>query len=282
VTEFSVLAKQKQLKLMYVKTSIWLKTDRRLLSRVIQNLLSNAIKYTASGRILLGVKRRGKAHCEIIVADTGSGIAKEHQQHIFTEFQRIHNDNTHPGLGLGLTIVDKISHLLNYQVSLRSAPNQGSAFGITLPISVKPEISTSTRIAQTSDDTPLFLSNKYILVLENDTSVATALLTLLRGWGATVESAASKKDVLGVLSETSLPPDLIIADYHLNNGDNGIDVALLVHTKLDHNIATVLSSADRSEDIQALAYEHDMQYLPKPIKQAALKRLLQKLLKSRP
>jgi Na+/proline symporter/signal transduction histidine kinase len=279
VVEFSILASQKQLEIVYVKTSIWLNTDRRLLSRVIQNLLSNAIKYTASGKILIGVKRKPNKRCEIVVADTGSGIALEDQQHIFTEFQRVHTDNTHPGLGLGLTIVDKISQLLNYQVSLRSIVNKGSRFGIALPTAKKQARETTTQIIEKNDETPLFLNTKTILVLENDSAVATALITLLSSWGAKVESRPNKEKALDLIKRAGFEPDLIIADYHLDDGNNGIDAALSVQTYLNKEINTVISSADRSETLQALAYEHNMQYLPKPIKQAALKRLLQKLLR---
>ena len=280
VTEFSVVASQKNITLRYVHTSVCAKTDRRLLSRVIQNLLSNAVKYTASGKIVIGVRRRAGKQCEIVVADTGSGIALEDQTQIFNEFQRVHSDDSHQGLGLGLTIVDKISQLLGYKVKLQSIPHKGSAFSVVLPFSHYRSAKAIPSINTKPDDTSLFLDNITILVLENDAAVATALITLLKSWGAMVEKATNKHTAMELIDTRNFIPTLIIADYHLDDGDNGIDLALLIQGHCHLAIKTIVSSADRSEALQALAYENNMQYLPKPIKQAALKRLLQKLLKN--
>lgn len=280
LADFTLLAEQKGLSLHYVKTSLWVKTDRRLLSRVIQNLLSNAIKYTANGKVLLGVRRRKDNFCEINVVDTGSGIAQEYQQHVFAEFQRVETGNTQTGLGLGLTIVEKISQLLGYQVSLASIPHKGSRFTILLPSVEKPVNNVIKKQEDKPEEAMLFLTNVNILVLENDSSVASALYTLLKTWGANVDIATNASSALDLVQHSHFTPHLIIADYHLDDGDNGIDAALSIRHHLGKEIDTVLSSADRGESLQALAYEHNMQYLPKPIKQAPLKRLLQKRLKT--
>lgn len=279
VTEFSVLASQKSINIRYVKTSLWVKSDRRLLSRVIQNLLANAVKYTQTGRILIGIRRRSKELCELVVADTGSGIAQEFQDQIFTEFKRVHPNDIQQGLGLGLTIVEKIGQLLKFKIDLKSALNKGSAFSIQLPLSKRIHPIETEMNAETLDESSQFLIHKHILMLENDPAVAKALSTLFTSWGAFVESATNKEQALGIVSTQKFLPDIIVADYHLDNGDNGIDSAKAVHELVRHNIQTIVSSADRSESLQALAYENNMQYLPKPIKQAALKRMVQKLIR---
>ena len=279
VTEFSVLASQKSLEIRYSQTSLWVNTDRRLLSRVIQNLLSNAVKYTQSGKILIGVRRRSKESCELVVADTGSGIAQEFQDQIFNEFLRVHPNDTHQGLGLGLTIVEKIGQLLEFKINVQSTLTKGSVFSIQLPLSTQIPKTQNLYKTDTIDETSKFLINKRILMLENDPAVAQALSTLIASWGASVKSATNKSEALSIISTYPFSPDLIVADYHLDSGDNGIDVAKAVQEALHTTIKTIVSSADRSESLQALAYENNMQYLPKPIKQAALKRLLQKLLK---
>lgn len=279
VTEFSVMASQKSIDIRYCRTSLWVNTDRRLLSRVIQNLLSNAVKYTQSGKVLVGVRRRSKEYCELLVADTGSGIAQEFQGQVFNEFQRVHPNDTHQGLGLGLTIVEKIGQLLAFKINLQSALTKGSIFSIQIPLSIQVHQSPLQNKIETLDETSQFLANKEVLMLENDPAVAQALSTLICSWGATVKSASNKREALDIISTYQFLPDLIVADYHLDAGDNGIDVAKAVQDTLNQTIKTIVSSADRSESLQALAYENNMQYLPKPIKQAALKRLLQKLLK---
>jgi len=277
VSEFSLLAKQKSIQLRYVKSSLWVITDRRLLSRLIQNLLSNAVRYTIKGKVLIGVRRRG-ATCELFIADTGSGIAKENQAQIFDEFKRINPDDSHQGLGLGLTIVDKISQLLNFNLSLRSELNKGTVFSLSLDVTTAKRVSKVQLGNEQTIDTRAFLASKSVLILENDLAVQVALVTLFESWGARVVCAIDQNSAEQALSKSQSDFDLIIADYHLDAGDTGVGVACAIQQRLGHSVTTILSSADRSEHIQALAYENDMQYLPKPIKQAALKRLIQRLL----
>ena len=289
VSEFSLLAQEKSIKLVYVKTNIWVNTDRRLLSRVIQNLLSNAIRYTHKGKILIGVRRKQPFNntklckCDLLVADTGDGIADENQSQIFNEFKRLDPQDSHQGLGLGLTIVDKISELLDYKIRLQSALDKGSVFTIELNRTAELTQNKPSALMLKKSEDYQFLRNKHVLVLENDEAVLSALVTLLESWGAKVITAHNQSSADDLLKNEAnaahmLSLALIIADYHLDNGDTGVTVALTIQNKLEVKTKTILSSADRSEGIQALAYEHEMQYLPKPIKQAALKRLIQRIL----
>lgn len=277
--EFAILAKEKGLSLHYQPSSLWVETDRRLLRRVLQNLLSNALRYTHQGKIVVGIKRNKDAHCRLIVADSGQGIAKENQSTIFREFKRLHPSDNHQGLGLGLTIVDKISQLLNYNIMLSSQLGKGALFSLTLRNvairkSTKLQNITKQDVAQAS-----LLQDRKILLIENDKSVANALITLLNTWGGEVFHAVDAASALRVKSKFESNIDVIIADYHLDNGDNGVNTALAINKLYSTTIATIVSSADRSEELQGLAYENKMQYLPKPIKQAPLKRLLQRLIK---
>ncbi len=277
--EFAVLAREKGLNLRYHPSSLWVETDRRLLRRVIQNLLSNALRYTHQGKIVVGIKRGKNSHCRLIVADSGQGIAKENQSTIFREFKRLHPSDNHQGLGLGLTIVDKVSQLLNYNVMLSSKLGRGSLFTITLRnVAIKKHTKQLSNARVEAAQTSL-LQNRCILLIENDKSVASALMTLLDSWGAKVFHAVDAPGALRVKDAFKCDLDVIIADYHLDNGDNGVDTALAIFNICSKSIPTIVSSADRSEELQALAYENKMQYLPKPIKQAPLKRLLQRLLK---
>ena len=106
------LAREKALDLRIVATHAWVRSDRRLLRRLLQNLLSNAIKYTAAGKVVLGVRRRGD-RLAILVCDTGPGIPKSKRTMIFKEFQRLEETaNAVRGLGLGLSIVERIGKVL--------------------------------------------------------------------------------------------------------------------------------------------------------------------------
>lgn len=269
-SDFAVIGAQKNIAVAYVPTGVWVNTDKRLLSRIIQNLLANAIRYTDKGKVLIGVRRKANERCEILVLDTGRGIAKHNQSKIFNEFQRLEQDQNIQGLGLGLTIVERTSKLLNIEISLSSEIDKGTCFGLMLkryPAAQRKAV-TAPQERQVKRQ---FLLNKRVLVLENDHQIAAALGAILSDWGALVEYANNMASAMQVETQ----PELIIADYHLDDADTGVAVCQALMAKFTHNISMILSSADRSEHIQEQAIAYNMRYLPKPIKSAALKRLIQ-------
>ncbi|MBN23772.1 MAG: hybrid sensor histidine kinase/response regulator [Alteromonadaceae bacterium] len=277
VTEFSVLAQQKRLRITYISTSISVKSDPKLLRRIIQNLLSNAIRYTHEGRILVGVKRQAGT-ARICVIDTGAGIAKDKQQEIFLEFHQLDNNPSAQGLGLGLTIVERISALLNHPVTLHSTLNKGTSFDITVPMGAKQIVKDNT-IKKAGNDASLPLKHKRVLIVDNEPHILDALHRLLVDWGADVVAAKNTQDALNALSQ---PIDLMILDYQLDNGETGIDVARAIRQSLatasNANLLGILNSARQDEDIRQLAINEQMHYLPKPLKPLALKRLIKQLL----
>src|ERR1700680_5221053 len=132
--EFAPLAAEKGLELTYVPSSLAVRSDRRLLRRVLQNLVSNAIKYTPTGRVLVGCRRASKK-LRIEVIDTGLGIVAGKQKIIFKEFQRLDRSaRVARGLGLGLSIVERIARILDHKLTLRSSAGRGSTFTITVPV----------------------------------------------------------------------------------------------------------------------------------------------------
>ena len=131
--DFEPLAQEKGLKLRIVSCELHVRSDKHLLRRLLQNLISNAIKYTTEGTVLVGCRRLDSA-IEVQVHDTGVGIPPEQQEEIFLEFQRLDEGaRIASGLGLGLSIVDRISKVLDHPIRLMSTPGQGSAFAIKLP-----------------------------------------------------------------------------------------------------------------------------------------------------
>jgi len=343
VQEFSVIANQKSVVLRYVKSDVYVYSDKTLLRRVMQNLLSNAVRYTTKGSILVGVRRSDlkytKRAIKLCVYDTGSGIAEHHQQEIFSEFHQLDSNNKGEGIGLGLTIVDKICRLLEHEVALLSSPNKGSCFSVTVPRVHQPQKNPFPGEAQarglrnfsinannhdsassTVDDThvvsgagnegsiltdveaktidahpradhtglvqpyslstvekssELFLADTHFLLVENDEQVASAMCALLKDWGARTTLITCRKDVLS-LSQKHF--DALIADYHLNFGETGFDVATSL-TRAEVSFALkVFVTANRSNEIREEAAAHQFNYLPKPLKPAALKRLLKQSL----
>ncbi|MEP2651824.1 MAG: PAS-domain containing protein, partial [Paraglaciecola sp.] len=269
IKDFSVLAAHKGLTLKYVPCTCVVTSDKKLLRRILQNLISNAVRYTDSGKILV-VAKRLKQQLNIRVYDTGKGIAESQQGAIFEEFNQLDEHHKNQGLGLGLTIVDRFSALLHHSVAVESKLEQGSCFHITLP---------STSVAQTIKSTPTIIQSnsselmrdKVVVIIENDLDTIEAIRHLFLSWGASVYPFNSASEAL---KHSPSCPHLLFLDYHLNNNETGIQAANLIRQKWQKTIPAVLSSADRTEAVRNLAIEGQLQYLPKPIKPAALKRFI--------
>ncbi|TRY31084.1 PAS-domain containing protein [Aliiglaciecola sp. M165] len=269
--EFSIIAEQKGLKITYVRSRAVVHSDKKLLRRLVQNLLSNAIRYTDTGKILLGCRLTFDA-VKICVLDTGTGISITNQKVIFDEFRQLDNATSHQGLGLGLTIVDKISSLLGHPVLLNSEEHKGSQFAVE----VKRVSGKSSKVRKISEKQKagLFLTGKYILLAENDLATQNAVKQLLESWGAVVMVANTLTDI----DKLTTPIDLMLLDYHLDRELTGIDICQAMRSKFGSTLSGILNTAERSDEIRAIAQLNNLQYLPKPLKSAALKRTLRALL----
>jgi signal transduction histidine kinase len=131
--QFEPVAAGKSLRLRtYARpATIW--ADPVVLRRILGNLLSNALRHTHKGGVLLGLRHRDDM-LVFEVWDSGVGIAREHQQAIFQEFFRVsQHQGTEDSLGLGLTIVSKLTTLMGYQLALSSVADKGSVFRVMLP-----------------------------------------------------------------------------------------------------------------------------------------------------
>ena len=278
VQEFSVIAKQKGVTLRYVQTNVMVYSDKNLLRRVLQNLLSNAVRYTPKGSILVGVRRIQTANTEkkikLCVYDTGLGIAAHQQHEIFSEFHQLDN-NKGEGIGLGLTIVEKICRLLGHQVGLTSLPGKGSCFSVTATRIMHTSGNSKQVLKTESYNKELFLENKRFLLVENDEQVANAMCALLADWGANTTLITSGTEAHNVSHQHF---DVLIADYHLNYGENGFDVAAILSEENVSFALKILVTANRSNEIREKAAASQFSYLPKPLKPAALKRLLKQTL----
>ena len=171
---------------------------------------------------------------------------------------------------MGLTIVERISHLLDHQVSLQSEPGKGTQFRVSVPRSEQHAAPTlTTRQPITSDSAPL-LANRFVLIIENDEQISAAMTQLLEDWGATVSVSRSfeeAKDITPV-------PDLMLVDYHLDHGETGIQAASRLRELWQYDVPGILNTANRHDGVRDEAREAGLHYLPKPLKPAALKRLL--------
>ena len=133
--ECGTMAEAKGLDMRVVPCGAVIRSDAALLGRLLRNLLSNAVRYTASGRVLLGCRRRG-GFLRIEVWDTGIGIPPEQLDAVFEDFYQVDNperDRT-KGFGLGLSVVNRAARLLGHPVEVSSRPGRGSVFTVTVPL----------------------------------------------------------------------------------------------------------------------------------------------------
>src|SRR5258705_7798853 len=132
--EFAPIARAKGLKLTFVPCSLPVESDRLLLRRLLRNLISNAIKYTPRGRVLVGCRRHGQS-LQIGIYDTGVGIPPQKRGEIFKEFHRLEQGaRIARGLGLGLSIVERLARVLNHGIAIDATASGGPVFSGTVPI----------------------------------------------------------------------------------------------------------------------------------------------------
>ncbi len=268
--EFAPLAVAKGIQLKYVPCSLVVRSDRRLLRRLVQNLVSNAIKYTPNGRVLIGCRRHGD-ELRIDVYDTGVGIPESKHRDIFVEFHRLEQGaRIARGVGLGLSIVERVARVLDYDVDLHSVEGGGSHFAVTVPRSNAVPVELPAR------DQPFVdlgqLAGTTALCIDNEPAVLDGMETLLHGWGCEVIKAPDLATALAAIAESPNPPNGLLIDYHLDHG-NGID-AIVALRALCGDLPAILITADRSPAVREQARAEGIQILNKPIKPAALRALL--------
>jgi len=268
--EFAPLAAAKGIDLKYVPCLLVVRSDRRLLRRLVQNLVSNAIKYTPSGRVLIGCRRRGD-ELRIDVFDTGVGIPQSQRRNIFVEFHRLEQGaRIARGLGLGLSIVERVARVLGCTIELESVAGRGSHFSITIPRSNARPIEMPAR-----DDTrvdPGQLAGTTALCIDNEPSVLDGMETLLHGWGCEVIKAPDLELALAAIEESPVMPNGLLIDYHLDHG-NGIEAIIALRARCG-DLPAILITADRSPAVREQARAEGILVLNKPLKPAALRALL--------
>ena len=268
--EFGPVAREKGLRLRFVRTSLAVRSDRRLLRRLLQNLVSNGVKYTPAGKVLVGLRRRG-AVVRLEVWDTGLGIPADQRRTIFREFERLpEGAKAARGIGLGLSIVDRIAKALGVEVGLRSVPGRGSAFSVELPSTRVSEV-VERRQAPRWPTVPL--ADLSVLAIDNEPAVRDGMRSLLSGWGCKVTTAASLREAVAAVEALAPAPNVLIADYHLDDGD-GLDAIRAIRARLGADLPAILITADRSPELAAAAAAAQVSVLNKPLKPAALRALL--------
>jgi PAS domain S-box-containing protein len=269
--QYAPLAQARVLRLTIVDSREVVRSDRVLLRRIIQNYLSNALRYTERGGVVVGCRRRGD-QLEIAVYDTGPGIAEHERERIYAEFSRL--DQSSPwgekGLGLGLSICDRLARLMDHPLTLITRPGCGSVFGVRVPRDSKARRRQRTQ-RQSPPMDPTGLRGLRVLCVDNDRPILDGMEALLATWGVTVIKATEGSAALRLAAE--VPIDAVLADYHLGSGIDGLELLRHLATQKP-DLAAALITADHGADVEALARSAGYPLLHKPLRPAALRALL--------
>src|SRR5262245_28600903 len=225
-SDFQPLADKKGLRLRIRPTGLSVRSDRTLLSRILQNIVSNALRYTMKGGVVVGARRRG-AKVIVDLADTGFGIPDDQREAIYEEFHRgpiaTHGELSGGGLGLGLSIVKRMVDALGHRISFRSVVGRGTVFRLELPIELATRAEARAAVAEAERPRGYGLFGTKVLLVDNDPQVLEAMRVLLERWQCEVHAAASSADALDHLADAAWLPDIIIADQHLDGSELGSD-----------------------------------------------------------
>ena len=246
------------------------RSDRRLLRRVVQNFLANALRYTPSGRILLAARRRGDG-IALQVWDTGPGIPEHHMRQIYDEFHRYEQpfDWDGRGFGLGLSICQRISRLLGHSLDARSTPGRGSMFSIIAP---RGDAGAARPCQATEPATPVdsSLAGLRVLCVDNDPDILAGMVSLLGRWQVEALCANTVDDALALAAEG---PDVLLVDYHLHDRLDGLDTLDAIRA-IAPGVPGALLTADGSDALKRQARERGYRVLTKPTRPASLRAFL--------
>ncbi|WP_334597676.1 hybrid sensor histidine kinase/response regulator NahK/ErcS' [Pseudomonas alvandae] len=275
--EYRQVARSEGLELRFIPCSVLVRSDIQLLARILRNLLSNALRYTPNGRVLLGCRRHGN-RVSIEVWDSGIGIAQDRLEEIFQEFKRgdVQRPDQDRGLGLGLAIVEKIAGILGHRIQVRSWPGKGSVFAIEVPLSA-----TAPKPLPCLDmSEPMLerLRGARIWVLDNDAAICAGMRTLLEGWGCRVVTALSEQDLARQVDDYRADADLLIADYHLDHDQNGVDAVARINACRTSPIPAMMITANYSNELKQQIRELGHTLMHKPVRPMKLKIAMSHLL----
>ncbi|MBL4802763.1 MAG: hybrid sensor histidine kinase/response regulator [Emcibacter sp.] len=275
--EFTAIAHDRNISFKMVPSHAIIHSDPKLLRRILQNFISNAIRYTHEGRVLLGCRRRSNNQLEIQVWDTGHGISENKIEEIFIEFKQLQknmsSDPKEQGLGLGLAIVERICRLLDLPLTVNSIPEVGSVFSVTLPLGQQGLTTENSILLQKNRPLNILdFSELKVLCIDNDPDILTGMELLLSNWGCRVHCYHSIEEV--TQKSNGFTPDIILADYHLDHEETGIEALNYLRTKINPAPPGIVISADHTEEVKKQAETNGYKFLRKPVKSAALRALI--------
>ncbi|AWL10847.1 Histidine kinase [Saliniradius amylolyticus] len=270
--EFRVKATNKGLSIDYASCDVVVQTDPMVLARILRNLLDNAVKYTQQGGIRILVSRHND-QLRLSVQDTGIGIPCQELDRIFNEYHQIANKrrDAREGVGLGLSIVQKLAHLLGSEVDVESEPGKGSVFSLTLPVV---ESIIATPEAPRIQGSRLF--GVRVLLIDDDPNSLTALSLALEGQQCHVVCAQNDEQALNTLEQQR--PDIILCDYRLMDDKTGVELIAQLRQALGEPVKAIILTGDTDPMLLERIKAQHLPLLNKPVDLDALEQLIFDLL----
>ena len=275
---FSVRASERDLQLRLRASPLWVRSDPQLLQRMLANLVENALKYTVQGGVLVVARARGD-EVWIDVRDTGLGIAPEHLERIFEEFYQVDNPgrDRSQGLGIGLSIVQRLSHLLEHPVRVRSRPGRGSLFRVVLPVAAGVAVAnwqseSSGRFRLGGQRLPT-----RVLVLDDEIQIQDAMLALLRAYAVEALAVGDEAQAEAVLAEAShqgRPYQALLCDFRLAGGADGLDAGRRLQSRHGPGLALLLITGETAPERLQKVRDSKVTVLFKPVSAGALMQAL--------
>lgn len=258
-------AEERGLALEVQLSGLWVHTDRVLLDRIVRNLISNALNYTPTGSVTLQAEVEADMAL-LSVVDTGLGIPIEEQQAVFNEYYQLHNperDRT-KGLGLGLSIVRRLTRLLGIRLSVDSSEGNGTRFEMRLPLG-EPQSLSTLKPAEPAHSTANSMRGLTILVIDDERDVRDGMQTLLAQLDCQVIVADSAISARRQLIDYEIIPDLILADYRLRDEQTGDDAIEEVREELNEDVPAMIITGDTSPARLKEATASGFKLLHKPV-----------------
>jgi signal transduction histidine kinase/ActR/RegA family two-component response regulator len=269
---FGASAEEKGLQLRLRASPLWVHTDAHLLQRLLANLVENAIKYTQHGGVLVVARTRAQ-QVWIDVIDTGVGIATEHRETIFQEFFQINNpgrDRTQ-GLGIGLSIVRRLSDLLGHPVQVESKAGRGSRFRVMLPLAPRQDATAELALPKSADQ-PMSLPPE-VLLIDDEADIGDAMTAMLNSHGVRVHAVRNERQAVAAFElavQEDRPIGALLCDYRLADGVDGLDVGLRLRQRFAPDLPMLLVTGETAPGRLQRVHASGVPVLFKPVSAQAM------------
>ncbi len=297
--EFSELALQNNIELQIEPTDLIVYTDDVLFLRIVRNLMENAFLHAPESDIKLSANLvtpaeinylsgqnpaitdkapavpttpHPRSHDEknlvrLSLSDDGPGIPASQHQLVFSEYYQIKNPerDRNKGLGLGLSIVKRLSDLLQHDLQLESDTTKGTTFFISLPQGERQKFDQSANQKMIANASSSDIAGLTVVVIDDEIDIRTGMEVILENAGCTVLTSESSSEAISLLVKTNLIPDIIIADYRLRDNKTGSQAVEEIREELNTDTPAFLITGDTSPIRVREASESGIRLLHKPV-----------------